>query len=75
MFHRYEARAVACNPSAFTKIAPLTYRPPRIAAAIAKECAEILFQVSHAARAWAQLLAYYAAPAAAAAADVAVLMM
>lgn len=42
---RYEARAVARNPSAFTKIAPLTYRPPRIAAAIAKECAEVLFEV------------------------------
>lgn len=42
---RYEARAVARNPAAFTKIAPLTYRPPRIAAAIARECADVLFQV------------------------------
>lgn len=40
----YEARAVVRNPAAFTKIAPLTYRPPRIAAAIARECADVLFQ-------------------------------
>lgn len=45
---RYEARAVARNAAAFTKIAPLTFRPPRIAAAIAKECADLLFQVGHA---------------------------
>lgn len=40
----YEARAVGRNPAATTKIAPLSYRPPRIATAIARECAEILYE-------------------------------
>jgi glycerol dehydrogenase len=40
----YEARAVARNPAATTKIAPLSYRPPRIAAAIARCCAETLYE-------------------------------
>ena len=32
------------NPAGTTKIAPLSYRPPRIAAAIARCCAETLYQ-------------------------------
>jgi hypothetical protein len=44
------------NPAAATKIAPCTYRPPRIAAAICRECADILYEVrrsaARAARVW-----------------------
>jgi glycerol dehydrogenase len=39
----YEARACQNNPDACNLIAPLTYRPPRIAMAIAGACLEVLF--------------------------------
>ncbi len=39
----YEARACQNNPEACSLIAPLTYRPPRIAMAIARACLEVLF--------------------------------
>lgn len=39
----YEARACQNNPDACNLIAPLTYRPPRIALAIAGACLEVLF--------------------------------
>jgi glycerol dehydrogenase len=39
----YEARACQNNPDACSLIAPLTYRPPRIAMAIAGACLEVLF--------------------------------
>lgn len=39
----YEARACQNNPQACSLIAPLTYRPPRVAMAIAAACLEVLF--------------------------------
>lgn len=39
----YEARACQNNPEASSLIAPLTYRPPRIAMAIAGACLEVLY--------------------------------
>lgn len=39
----YEARACQRNPQACSLIAPLTYRPPRVAMAIAAACLAVLF--------------------------------
>lgn len=39
----YEARACQDNPDASSLIAPLTYRPPRVAMAIAGACLDVLF--------------------------------
>lgn len=39
----YEARACQDNPEASSLITPLTYRPPRVAMAIAGACLDVLF--------------------------------